>query len=89
VAAIQKLAVQEDATAPGVVCYRSGWLALSGDTCPLCGEPTRPTTDVIDELVETVIDQGGSVEHVSVDTGLRRHLVGAMLRFSPPPEPQP
>ena len=87
VAAIQKLAVQEGVTAPGVVCDRSGWLALSGDTCPLCGEPTRPTTDVIDELVETVIHEGGAVEHVGVDTELRRHVVGAMLRFPLPPLP--
>lgn len=87
VAAIQTLAVQEAATVPGVVCDRSGWLALAGDTCPLCGEPTRPTPDVIDELVEAVIDEGGSVRHVGVDTELRRHVVGAMLRFPLPPRP--
>jgi peptide chain release factor subunit 1 len=87
VAAIQTLAVEEGATVPGVVCDRSGWLALSGDTCPLCGEPTRPTTDVVDELVEAVIDEGGSVRHVGVDTELRRHVVGAILRFPLPPQP--
>jgi peptide chain release factor subunit 1 len=88
VAAVQTLAVQEGVTAPGVVCDRSGWLALSGDTCPLCGQPTRPTTDIIDELVEAVIDEGGSIEHVRVDTELRRHVVGAMLRFPLPPKPE-
>src|SRR6266566_2491420 len=36
-AAIQALVVEEEATAPGVVCDQSGWLALSGDICPLCG----------------------------------------------------
>jgi peptide subunit release factor 1 (eRF1) len=87
VAAIQTLAVEEGATVPGVVCDRSGWLALSGDTCPLCGEPTRPTTDVVDELVEAVIDEGGSVRHVGVDTELRRHVAGAILRFPLPPQP--
>ena len=35
---------------PGVVCEQSGWLAEAGDTCPLCGDPTRKTEDVIDEL---------------------------------------
>jgi len=88
VAAVQKLAVQDGATGPGGVCDRSRWLALAGDTCPLCGEPTRPTTDVVDELVEAVIDEGGSVEHVSVDTELRRHVAGAMLRFPLPPKPE-
>jgi peptide chain release factor subunit 1 len=87
VAAIQHLAVEEDARAPGVVCGRDGWMALSGDVCPLCANPTRPTADVIDELVESVIDNSGSVKHVRVDTGLRQHRVGARLRFPLPPQP--
>jgi peptide subunit release factor 1 (eRF1) len=88
VAAVQTLAVQEGVRVLGVVCDRSGWLALSGDTCPLCGEPTRPAVDVIDELVETVIDEGGSVQHITVDTELREHVVGALLRFPLPPKPE-
>jgi hypothetical protein len=59
-AAIDRLAVQQSASKPGVICYRSGWLALSGETCPLCGEPTRPTGDIIDDLVGAVIDDGGT-----------------------------
>jgi peptide chain release factor subunit 1 len=86
-AAIDRLAVQQSASKPGVVCDRSGWLALSGETCPLCGEPTRPTGDIIDDLVEAVIDDGGTVEHVATDTDLRRHVVGALLRFPLPPTP--
>ena len=87
-AAIDQLAVQEGVSVPGVVCDRSGWLALSGETCPLCGEPTRPTSDVIDDLVEAVIDDGGSVEHVATDTDLRTHVAGALLRFPLLPKPQ-
>ncbi|MET7764021.1 hypothetical protein ABZS71_19060 [Streptomyces sp. NPDC005393] len=87
VAAIQQLLVQEGETAPGVVCDQSGWLATSGDTCPLCGEPTRQTPDVIDELVEAVIDEGGGIKHVRADTELRKHLTAASLRFPLPPEP--
>jgi peptide chain release factor subunit 1 len=89
VAAVQKLAVQEGAEAPGVVCDRDGWMALSGASCPLCGQPTRATADVLDELVEAVIDDSGSIAHVRVDTELRRHLVGARLRFPLPPTPEP
>jgi peptide chain release factor subunit 1 len=88
-AAIDRLAVQEGASVSGVVCDRSGWLALSGDTCPLCGEPTRPTGDVIDDLVEAVIDDGGSVEHVAGDTDLRTHVAGALLRFPLLAKPRP
>jgi peptide chain release factor subunit 1 len=88
VSAIHKLAIQEGAEAPGVVCGRDGWMALSGDFCPLCGQPTRATGDVIDELVEAVVDDSGSVKHVRVDTELRHHAVAARLRFPLPPKPQ-
>jgi peptide chain release factor subunit 1 len=87
VAAIQRLLVQEDATAAGVVCDESGWLAESGDTCIICGQPTRKTDDVIDELAQAVIDTAGTVEHVRADTPLRDHLAAADLRFPLPPKP--
>ena len=88
-AAIGTLLVQEGAAAPGVVCEASGWFATSGETCPLCGRATRHTPDVIDELVEAVIDEGGSIHHVRVDTELRGHLTAAWLRFALPPIPEP
>jgi len=87
VAAIQRLLVQEDATAAGVVCDESGWLAESGDTCIICGKPTRKTDDVLDELAEAVIDSGGTVEHVVADTPLRDHVAAADLRYPLPPKP--
>ena len=89
VAAIQQLLVQEGATAPGVVCDDSGWLAAAGDTCPLCGKPTRRTPDVIDELVQVVIDEGGSIRHIEADTPLNGSAVAAALRFHLPPMPSP
>jgi peptide chain release factor subunit 1 len=88
VAAVRALLVQDGAVAPGVVCDASGWFATSGDACPLCGGPTRSTPDVIDELVEAVIDEGGSIQHVRADTELRAHLTVACLRFALPPGPQ-
>jgi hypothetical protein len=87
VAAVERLLVQEGATAPGVVCDESGWLAETGDTCIICGKPTRKTDDVIDELAETVIDTSGTVEHVIADTALRDHVVAADLRFPLPRKP--
>ena len=87
VAAVQTLLVREGATAPGVVCDQSGWLALSGDTCPLCGNPTRHTDDVIDELAEDVIEESGSVRHIEADDRLSELLVAAELRFPLPPPP--
>jgi peptide subunit release factor 1 (eRF1) len=87
IAAVQMLLIQDGAVAEGVVCDRDRWLARSGETCPLCGEPTRHAPDVIDELAETVIDTSGSVEHVLAETALSEHLVGASLRFPLPPPP--
>jgi peptide chain release factor subunit 1 len=88
VAAVDTLLVEEGATVPGVVCDESHWLATSGERCPVCGLETRPTDDVIEALVETVSDEGGSIRHVSVETVLRQELTGALLRFPLPPDPR-
>jgi hypothetical protein len=87
VGAIQTLLVLDGATAPGVVCDESGWLALSGEVCPLCGNATRRTPDVIDELAQVTIDEGGTIHHVDADTQLRDYVVGADLRFPLPQRP--
>lgn len=85
VAAIRTLLVHDGAIAPGVVCDASGWLGTTADACPLCGRPTRSTPGVIDELVEAVIDEGGSIQYVQADTILRDRLTAAWLRFGLPP----
>lgn len=84
-AAVRALYVQEGASSPGVVCDRSRWLAVTGDVCPVCGEHTRHTPDVIDELEEAVIEEGGSIQHVRAETELGEHLVACSLRFALPP----
>jgi peptide chain release factor subunit 1 len=85
VAAIGRLLVEEGAITPGVVCDRDGAMALSGEACDLCGEPLREVADVIDELVEATIEEGGAVEHVAAETELRERLAAASLRFPLPP----
>jgi hypothetical protein len=87
VRAVQALYTQEGASSPGVVCDESRWFGLRGDTCPVCGRETRRAPDVIEELVEAVIDDGGSIHHVPADTGLGDRLVAASLRFQLPPAP--
>ena len=77
--------VRGGAAAPGVVCDQSRWLAQSGEVCPLCGNPTRPTTDVIDELAQVVISEGGAIHHInSGGARLMDHDIGADLRSGCP-----
>ncbi|HEX8870773.1 MAG TPA: hypothetical protein VF821_34225, partial [Lentzea sp.] len=86
-AAVDLLLVREDAMAPGVACDENHWLASEGTSCPLCGRELRRTPDVLDELVECVVNEAGSVVHVRADTPLREHVVAADLRFPLPPFP--
>jgi peptide subunit release factor 1 (eRF1) len=86
-AAVDLLLVHDEVMRPGVVCADDGWMATASDRCPICGNPLRRTPDVIDELVQAVIDEGGSVEHVVAETRLRDHLCAATLRFPLPPLP--
>ncbi len=85
VAAIGRLLVEEGAVVPGLVCERHRWMGLRGETCPLCDEPPREVPDVIDELVEATIEEGGAVEHVAAETALSDRLTAASLRFPLPP----
>jgi hypothetical protein len=87
IAAVDTLLALDGAVVPGVVCDESGWLARAGDSCPLCGNPTRPTSDVIDELAQEVIAEGGSIKHITDDDRLAESLTAASIRFPLPPEP--
>jgi peptide chain release factor subunit 1 len=84
---VQELLVHDDVTAPGVLCPVCGWLGEAGEVCPVCGAQSRHEDDIINELVERVLDDGGSVEHIEAETGLAAHVVAASLRFPLPPQP--
>jgi peptide chain release factor subunit 1 len=87
-AAIERLLVHDETIVSGCVCDACGWLGRDGAaTCPLSGDVTRKTADIIDELAASVIDHAGTVEHVFADTPLREHGVAAALRFPLPPPP--
>ena len=87
VAAVSQLLIQDGAVVPGVICDRDRWIGLSGDSCPLCERPVRRTPDVVDELAQVVMDESGSIEHVSADTVLKERVAAAFLRFPLPPLP--
>jgi peptide chain release factor subunit 1 len=79
--------VQDGTVTPGVICDYDRWLALAGQICPLCERPVRHVPDIIDELVQVVIDEGGSIKHVAADTALKEYVVAASLRFPLPSQP--
>jgi peptide chain release factor subunit 1 len=89
IAAIADLYVQDGAIEPGVVCEESHWLALRGETCPICGRRMRETPDVLDELVEAAIDEGAAIHQVRAGTELSDKLAAGSLRFVLPPMPEP
>ena len=84
-AAIDTLLVRDGTTVPGVVCDESQWLAVSGDLCPVCGNPTRHTPDVLNELAAAVIETGGSARQITADLMPAEYLAAAKLRLQPPP----
>ena len=84
--AIDTLLLRDGAKLPGVVCEESGWLAASGDTCPVCGKPTRHTPDVLDELAAAVIETAGSARQIAADLMPEKYPTAAQLRFPPPPQ---
>jgi hypothetical protein len=66
-------------------CCLSGQDASDGAQALLA----RHLPDVIDELVEAVIDEGGSIDHVEADTKLKDYTSAATLRFPLPPMTSP
>jgi peptide chain release factor subunit 1 len=87
--AIETLLIRDSDEAPGVVCDVCGWLGESGDTdiCPISGDPLRHAPDVVDQLVQTVLRDGGQVRTLEAGTGPEGRTPAAHLRFPLPPEP--
>jgi peptide chain release factor subunit 1 len=85
--AISTLLVREADEAPGVVCDVCGWLGESGDTCPVSGDKLRHAPDVVDQVVQSVLRDGGEVHTLDDDVAPDARTPAAHLRFPLPPEP--
>jgi peptide chain release factor subunit 1 len=85
--AIETLLVRETDEASGVVCDACGWLGESGDTCPVSGDPLRHAPDIVDQLVQSVLRDGGEVHTLEEGSAPEARTPAAHLRFPLPPEP--
>ncbi len=84
VRAIDTLVVSGPFIKAGTVCDACGWLTRIADECPACGTATRPTPDIVAELIEASLRDGGSVRQVTMASRLDADGVGASLRFPLP-----
>jgi hypothetical protein len=85
--AIETLLLRETDVAPGVVCDVCGWLGESGETCPVSGDRLRHAPDIVDQLVQSVLRDGGEVRTLDEDIAPEGRTPAAHLRFPLPPEP--
>jgi peptide chain release factor subunit 1 len=83
--AVEQLLIDQDAEVGGQVCDNCGWLGLSGQSCPVCGQSTRRSSDIIGNLAVAVVGASGTVTQVAADHLLAEELVAAFLRFPVPP----
>lgn len=79
---IMKLIVKEGLQKPGYVCVSCDKLIYKKDDCSQCENSKQEVEDVIDELVQQVVNQGGEVEFVRDSQELEKlGNVGALLRY--------
>lgn len=81
--AVAQLLIHDGVWADGSSCPSCGALSPLADTCPVCGGRTEPAGDMFEALARSVIEAGGTVEHVMAETELAQDRVAARLRFVP------
>lgn len=80
--AVETLVVDTSDAVPGGVCAECGWLSADAHRqCAACRLPMKPVSDIVDASAQAVIQSGGSVRHILVDTPLSDSHVGALARF--------
>ena len=79
--AVDTLVVAGSFTRTGVICNQCGFLARSGDICPVCSAATFPVEDVVAAAMDATVGNGGAVQQIEVASRLDVEGVGAMVRF--------
>lgn len=55
------LLIPEEGLVPGFVCGRCGALSVTGSECPDWGAAAQPVADLLEEMADQVLDDGGQV----------------------------
>jgi peptide chain release factor subunit 1 len=79
--AVARLLLHDGVTIEGSKCVSCGALSLPVSMCLECRGEVEQLPDLLEALSRSVVDIGGSVEHVMTPTMLARDLVAARLRF--------
>lgn len=79
--AVDTLVVAGEFTMPGALCNSCGFLARTGEVCPVCGSTMFDVEDIVAAAMESTIAAGGRVQQVVVASPLDSHGVGALTRF--------
>jgi peptide chain release factor subunit 1 len=79
--AVDTLVVAGEFTRPGSICNSCGFLARTGEICPLCGASMFEVEDVVAAAMESTVSAGGTVQQLVVASPLDSHGVGALIRF--------
>ncbi len=81
--ACQMVVVDEDLTQEGFVCPKCHYITLEKSDCPVCNLSPVEVEDIIDEITEEVLLQGGEVKYIKTDNPLLEKIqrIGAFLRF--------
>ncbi|MEX2652711.1 MAG: hypothetical protein WD473_09760 [Acidimicrobiia bacterium] len=79
--AVARLLLHDGASLEGSICRSCGVLSLPVKMCLECGGEVVRLPDLLEALSRSVVDAGGSVEHVMAPTRLAEDLVAARLRF--------
>lgn len=79
---IHQLVVSNNYQVPGAKCSSCGYLDQENRDCPVCKKPLGQIPDLVDDLIESVVSQGGKVEYVCNNEQMKQlGGVGAILRF--------
>jgi hypothetical protein len=79
--AVDTLVVAGEFTRPGSICNSCGFLARTGEVCPICEATLFEVEDVVAAAMEAAVSAGGGVQQVVVASPVDSYGVGALVRF--------